>query len=711
MVKLISLLTVGALLDATRAVDIDAMRRDLVAAVDAGAVKNTTECHARLLTYEYSLALLPARAPLLEAFDALELEAACGAIVFRGGVHFLGATLELDGRDSGLTLSNYENETAWLSGGVPLTTTWARVANATYETRIDETFPYRGTILGFNVVEPHRRFVRAPYPNGGGSVGVETRSGVGQVKSSDIASYGAPPVVPPAAQLYVADPAYAASASEHFNAHASGRCAFAGDPLCPCGAWRDTDGDGNWVSESYWCSNVSGGGWAEMDRGDGFWNGPVLPTNVTLKGGSDLAARAATWSPKARGEAVVTAWRAQGWFVDMFRVDDVVADGDGGATLTWSYGGFQGGRGWQVDGKKGIIDPLPPFYVENVREELDEADEWHFDNDTKILSYAHNGTGPPPEDWQFVAPDLATLISVVGTKEEPVEDVTIRGLGFRDASITYMDAYFQAKAALTTISSNVFFNGPRSAINFNDGFGGGNVVDRNAIWNVCRQSGDHGPINSWDRQAYRTPLRDPSGGWAPLPTVISRNAIIANYGGSQGVDNDDGSSWYDIFDNFFYGEGLKNDYGGHDSSYHGNVNVVHPYDGQNCINVWAFDASAPGPCVGGPETAEPCSHAHLFHDNVCVLLTDVAQGYGTQQQVACAAKDGTFNPKAPDQMAKMRDNRYYTTNGSAFLKCPDKTELASLAFLQSGGVELGSTEGTIPDDATIMAWGRAALGF
>ena len=498
MVKLISLLTVGALLDATRAVDIDAMRRDLVKAVDAGAVKNTTECHARLLTYEYSLALLPARAPLLEAFDALELEATCGvprpapgapafpphseipdgaffvavdgsdggagtaadpfataaralaatraggapkAIVFRGGVHFLGATLELDGRDSGLILTNYEDEAAWLSGGVPLTTTWARAANATYETRIAETFPYRGTILGLNVIEPHRRFVRARYPNGGGSVGVETRSGVGQVKSSDILSYGAPPVVPPAAQVYVADPAYAASASEHFNAYASGRCAFAGDPLCPCGAWRDTDGDGNWVSESYWCSNVSGGGWAEMDKGDGFWNGPVLPTNVTLKGGSDIAARAANWSPKARGEAVVTAWRAQGWFVDMFRVDDVVADGDGGATLTWSYGGFQGGRGWQVDGKKGIIDPLPPFYVENVREELDEADEWHFDNDTKILSYAHNGTGPPPEDWQFVAPDLATLISVVGTKEEPVEDVTIRGLGFRDASITYMDAW------------------------------------------------------------------------------------------------------------------------------------------------------------------------------------------------------------------------------------------------------------------------------
>jgi len=34
----------------------------------------------------------------------------------------------------------------------------------------------------------------------------------------------------------------------------------------------------------------------------------------------------------------------------------------------------------------------------------------------------------------------------------------------------------------------------------NDGFGGGNDIDSNLIWNTCRESGDHGPINSWDRQ-------------------------------------------------------------------------------------------------------------------------------------------------------------------------------------------------------------------
>ena len=68
---------------------------------------------------------------------------------------------------------------------------------------------------------------------------------------------------------------------------------------------------------------------------------------------------------------------------------------------------------------------------------------------------------------------------------------------------------------------------------------------------------------------------------------VANNFIIANYGGSQGFDNDDGSSWYHIHDNFVYGEGLKQDYGGHNSVYSDNVNVVHKFDGQNCFNTWS----------------------------------------------------------------------------------------------------------------------------
>ena len=58
-------------------------------------------------------------------------------------------------------------------------------------------------------------------------------------------------------------------------------------------------------------------------------------------------------------------------------------------------------------------------------------------------------------------------------------------------------AWGQAKACETILVNNVFFNMPRAAVNFNDGLGGGNVVENNIIFNSCRESGDHGPINTW----------------------------------------------------------------------------------------------------------------------------------------------------------------------------------------------------------------------
>jgi len=41
-------------------------------------LKNTTDCKGRLLAYEYGLSKIPARAPQLESFDALELATTCG---------------------------------------------------------------------------------------------------------------------------------------------------------------------------------------------------------------------------------------------------------------------------------------------------------------------------------------------------------------------------------------------------------------------------------------------------------------------------------------------------------------------------------------------------------------------------------------------------------------------------------------------------------
>ncbi len=92
------------------------------------------------------------------------------------------------------------------------------------------------------------------------------------------------------------------------------------------------------------------------------------------------------------------------------------------------------------------------------------------------------------------------------------------------------------------------------------------------------QSGDHGPINSCeeldapraalctlsphphapllagDRMPFLTAIRSLGGlaTYAARDTETTHSMIIANYGASQGYDGDDGSSWYDIHDNFFY---------------------------------------------------------------------------------------------------------------------------------------------------------------
>ena len=55
------------------------------------------------------------------------------------------------------------------------------------------------------------------------------------------------------------------------------------------------------------------------------------------------------------------------------------------------------------------------------------------------------------------------------------------------------------------VCGNVFFNGPRAGVNFNDGFGGGNIMTRNLLFNYVRETGDHGPFNAWDSQPFVLP--------------------------------------------------------------------------------------------------------------------------------------------------------------------------------------------------------------
>ena len=54
---------------------------------------------------------------------------------------------------------------------------------------------------------------------------------------------------------------------------------------------------------------------------------------------------------------------------------------------------------------------------------------------------------------------------------------------------------YQGLSAQAQVLNNVAFNGPRAGINLNDGFGGGHHIEGNLIFNMVRETCDHGPIN------------------------------------------------------------------------------------------------------------------------------------------------------------------------------------------------------------------------
>lgn len=234
---------------------------------------------------------------------------------------------------------------------------------------------------------------------------------------------------------------------------------------------------------------------------------------------------------------------------------------------------------------------------------------------------------------------------------------------------------------MTTLYNNIFFNMPRAAINFNDGFGGGNVVKNNLIYNTCKESGDHGPINSWDRQTYATALGENGATILdPLQTLIAENFIFANYGAAQAVDNDDGSSFYTIEHNVFYdADGFKMDYGGHGSTFHNNM-VVTKMGASQCFDLGGF---LPG--LGD-----------AYYNNTCVMPGSC--GIGSLGFVPCDAR----------QMA-MHDNEYYLNDFSnASIQCSG-SNVPLKEMYERNGLEQNSRAQPTPSDAELVAWAKSRL--
>ena len=234
--------------------------------------------------------------------------------------------------------------------------------------------------------------------------------------------------------------------------------------------------------------------------------------------------------------------------------------------------------------------------------------------------------------------------------------------------------FVQAKTAQSTISGNVFFNGPRAGVNMNDGFGGGDEISHNLVFSACRESGDHGPFNSWDRQPFLTTVRTEKPSMIMAWRSIHHNFFIDNYSPQENVDNDDGSSYYHTHDNFlvYATNGEKSDFGGHDNFQYNNI--------------YAYVGEGLGLMPQVP------NHPNKFYSNKVVMTGE---------------KVGRFECHGTNVSSKteLYDNRYFTPTGEVN-ECGEP-----LAQWQKEGNDKGSTVAKLPEDKEIIQWAKTLLGF
>ena len=256
--------------------------------------------------------------------------------------------------------------------------------------------------------------------------------------------------------------------------------------------------------------------------------------------------------------------------------------------------------------------------------------------------------------------------------------------------------YMQSLACQTELVGNVIFNGPRAGINFNDGFGGGNFLKNNLIFNMVRETGDHGPVNSWDRQPYLTEVRDgASPSLTPETSYINQNFIINNYHSTWPLDHDDGSCYYEDTYNYLVYGGYKN-YLGHSKTVMYNA-YIYP-DGIHTKKQTYLGNPYCANHDGATVTVLPSGWGEVWANNKCIIGNPDIYGFGT-----CDVNGDLKKGLVP----LTYNNTFYAPNKDIYIRCGDKN--LTLTEYQAMGFDKGSVVNDLVDLDTVIEWGKQLL--
>jgi hypothetical protein len=166
----------------------------------------------------------------------------------------------------------------------------------------------------------------------------------------------------------------------------------------------------------------------------------------------------APYAPAA-SRAVVHGFRANHWFTRQHQVASSSFNATSGATtLVFDYGrgGFQGAWGTTSDEE---------FFVENVFEELDAPAEWFHDAAANELFVVWNATGAPPSTGWYATQHMV-LINATGSQGTPVRNISLVGLGVRDAAASFFEPRGLPSSGDWSLqrTAAVFFEGAESPL-------------------------------------------------------------------------------------------------------------------------------------------------------------------------------------------------------------------------------------------------------
>jgi hypothetical protein len=314
------------------------------------------------------------------------------SITLFAGKYCLNDTLVLTFLDSHLTIQRYNDDIVELSGGVELTSLkWHQLPNSeVYYSKLMS--PHFTTLF-----VDGRRAIRARHPNGN----PET-TGANQWFANGTWML---PVLPaqPLVEVHVASPVRQSMFAQY--EYGLGGTASVFEP-----------------ARSYWALVHP----CEREP-------PPLECGQYMTMSGVISSSNALPVPpyKNATSGVAHVMQDDGWGSMMFQIAKATAIGNSSALYFAPGGGGQQGR----NAAQGSI-----WFVENLLELLDSANEWFFDESARVVFFYPNGTVDPSQQ-QFTRTNLKQLIVVDAAQDMPARNISLRGITFSETEPTFMDVF------------------------------------------------------------------------------------------------------------------------------------------------------------------------------------------------------------------------------------------------------------------------------